>query len=363
MKKAFVLMLIVLLSALEMVFASGRNDNGGNSENRTITDMAGRTVTVPKTVNRVLADWQSGTDIVLMLGGVNKLVAISNWYTYPVKGWSWELFPELENVTATAVAQPRGDEINVEGVLNLGPQVIFTDRASHVSYYESIGLPVIVVNLDNYINFKQSVLIIGEVLGEQEYAKAQAFTTFFNTNVELVTSRVADLEDAQKPLVYYMYGTDVFSSTVGRGEIQESWITMAGGKLATDDLQGRLEDGISPEYILNKNPDFLVLGAQYSDQLWTNLHSTAVMDILSDVNAIRNNKYVRNPQGMSPWCRTGPEVALQIVWAAKQFHPALFADVDIEALAKQFYQTVMGLTVSDENLAKMLQGRLTPTGS
>jgi iron complex transport system substrate-binding protein len=262
----------------------------------------------------------------------------------------------MEDKERSMLASVQGNAINVEGVLNLSPDLVLTDRVSRSEIYESAGIPVLVINLDNYENFQKSMLIIGEALGETEFAKAKSYNAYCNSNINFVSDRLKDLEESDKQSVYYMYNgfEEAPWATVGKGEIQEAWIKISGGIFATEDLEGRVEDGINPEYLLTLNPDIIILGHTGQADMYDELTKSATFSLLS---AVKNDSIVRNPFGILAWCRTSPEYALQIVWAAKTLHQTLFADINMHEMTKSFYLQFYGIEMSDENITKILQGK------
>jgi len=171
---------------------------------------------------------------------------------------------------------------------------------------------------------------------------------------------VPTLSDADKKSVYYMDDsrTNTALFTVGRGEIQETWIKMSGGKFATQDLIGSKIE-ISKEKLLAIDPDIILVGSQ---RQYASMQMLMSDRTLSNLKAVKNNQVYHIPQGIFPWCKTGPESSMQMVWTAKQLYPDLFADIDLTKMTKFFYLDFFDAAVSDENVAMILAGKLLPTG-
>lgn len=223
-----------------------------------------------------------------------------------------------------------------------------------------MGLTAIYVNFNSNESFKESMVIVGTALGEEELASAEKYNKYFDDNVAMVTKRLAGIPDDQKPSVYYIDSrfTDAYH-TVGSGEIQEEWITIAGAKLATAaDFEGRNLE-ITAEKFLTLDPDVIMIGAQNQADVYDMLMSD---EVLSGLSAINNNSVYRIPQGIFPWCRTGAEAAIQVVWAAKLLYPDLFTDIQIEDVAHDFYMEFYGNEVASDTLNGILSGKLCPTG-
>jgi iron complex transport system substrate-binding protein len=187
------------------------------------------------------------------------------------------------------------------------------------------------------------------------------YNDFLDGNIALVTSRLASVRDVDKRLVYYMDSRfDDAYHTVGVGEIQETWIKLAGGIFATEDLSGR-NLLITAEKLLSIDPDIIFIGSGAYDPYITRqmLESDPA---LVNLKAVRNNDIVIMPKGIFAWCRTGPEFCMQMVWAAKFLYPDKFEDIDVVQMTKNFYRDFYGTNVSDENIAKILAGKMPPAG-
>lgn len=368
MKKKFLSLLVTIIVLVGCLTLSACNRNRSVENTRLIHDMTGEYVLIPTEVNRVLVDWVAGTQIVITLGAIDKLVGVSPWLDSRAptlaETWTQVLISGIENVPVEAVAQHSGNTINAEGVLLLEPDLVITDRLTRLTLYKEAGLHVIFANLGTQENYIKSMLMIGDALGEAERTRANLYVDYLNTNFEMVRERieVANLSDADKQRIMYFQAhslDDVVYNTIGVGEIQEAWITTAGGILTTTDLTGRVEDGgVSKEYILSKNPELIFIGGQGSTALYNKLMNDVD---LASVDAVVNNNVVQTPQGLFPWCRTGPEIAIQIVWAGKFLHPTLFEDINIEEMTKNFYLTFYGANLSDKQVGEILSGREYPS--
>ena len=175
----------------------------------------------------------------------------------------------------------------------------------------------------------------------------------------MVTDRLKDMPEEERKNVYYLdsrFG-DAYH-TVGAGELQEDWITLGGGKLATaEHFQGKNLE-IAAEKFLDINPEIIIVAHHKQGEVYDLLMDDV---LLQDLSAIKNGKVYRNPYGIFSWGSEGSEAALQVVWIAKLLHPEKFEDVDIRTITKNFYKEFYGVDVSDETLDGILAGKLCPT--
>lgn len=320
---------------------------------RSIVDMTGETVVLPDVVERVFCDWASGITLIMTLGGTDKLVVAPEAFEKDTFAWAQILCPALNSVK-----KDDNPYTNIEEVLNLEPQLVVTNNKDNIARYKEMGLVVIYVNYNSNESFKQSLLIVGKAMGETEYAAALRYNELFDSNVALVKEKLAGLTEEEKPTVYYVDGrfSDPYH-TVGSGEIQEDWITISGGRLATaEEFTGRNLE-ITAEKFLTIDPDVILIGAQKQAEVYDLLMSD---EVIAGLKAVQTNKVYRIPMGIFPWCRTGPEAILQPLWAAKLLHPDLMEDVNVEQAARDFYESFYGSTVEDKVLQDIMAGKLSP---
>ena len=320
---------------------------------RTVVDMAGNEVQLPDTVDRVFCDWASGVTLIMTLGATEKLVDVYPAIDTDTFAWARAICP--------AIAEVNKDDApfsNPEAILNYEPDLVVTNTKDNIEAYTNLGLTTVYVEYNSNDSFKESMLIVGTALGEKEQAAAEKYNAYFDANVAMVRQRLADVAEADKPSVYYMdsrFG-DAYH-TVGTGEIQEDWITTAGGVLATaQDFEGRNLE-ITAEKFLEIDPDVILIGAQKQAEVYDLLQEDSV---LAGLSALENGAVYRIPQGIFPWCRTGPEAAMQMVWAGKLLYPERFEDIDMADFAKTFYREFYGSEVSDDTIAGILAGKLCP---
>jgi len=351
---------LIIIAAGCFMFTSCQANHSDNVNNtRNVTDMKGRKVSVPQTVNKIFVDWTQGATILMTLGASDKLVSVSAGFDTDDMSWARIICSDIANVPRNQAAFS-----NMEVILSYKPDVVITSEQGdffRVTDYERVGIPTVYVSFHDYDSFKESMIVVGNVLGDEKYIeKATKFNNFLDSNISMVTERLAGVSDADKKSVYYMDDsrTNFALYTVGRGEIQETWTEMSGGKFATKNLLGSKIE-ISKEKLLKIDPDIILVGSK-------NQHATMKMlmndSTLSNLQAVKKNQVYRIPQGIFSWCKTGPESSMQMVWTAKLLYPDLFTDIDIAKMAKSLYLDFFGTDVSDENIGKILAGKLTPTG-
>lgn len=353
--KTVLCILLVTAIAGSMLTGCAQAKDDGAEQTKTITDMSGAEIVLPKKVERLYVNWASGITLAMTLGAIEKQVVVPTAFHGDMFAWASVVCPEIANIEGNDDAAT-----NIETVLGYDPDVVFTSTLDSVEMYQKVGIPTVYVNFNDYESFKESLLITGSALGDSELKAAEKYNKFLDDQVAMVQARTAQLSEEEKPSVYYMDSrfSDAYH-TVGTGEIQENWITIAGAKLATaGHFEGRNLE-ITAEKLLEIDPDIIMIGAQNQADVYNQLMND---EVLAELTAVKNGQVYRIPQGIFPWCRTGPEAPLQVIWAGKLLHPELFEDIDMMSEARDFYKEFYGADVSDENLQKILEGRLCPDG-
>ena len=320
-----------------------------------VTDIAGRAVTVPITINRIAEQFPAHTVTDIMLGVGDKVIAIPQ---------NVKTIPLLRKIHPGVAAIPElfrnGGGVNIEDLLARNPDVVSTlDAGATLKPFEAAGIPAVVMVFDHMPQFAPSITLAGEVYGGAAKEKAKAFVDYFNARQAMIESRLASLPDGERPSVVHISSFPPLIIDGGPSLIGD-WIRLAGGNDAAHEVSGT-HVTITPEQLLKWNPDVLIIQTPGGDLGLTANSGQSVIAALSklpgwaDLNAVKAGRVYINPQGMYPWDRFGPEEALQILWTAKTLHPDRFKDIDMRAEARNFYQVFFQYALSDADLDQIFQ--------
>ena len=297
---------------------------------RQITDAAGRHVTIPLVVRRVADPWPANNAMVLMLGGADKLVATSDQARR--QPWLRKLYPHIDQVPAAF--NPAG-EVNIETLIGARPDVILMAYGGAppkwLETIEAYHIPVVLMPNDSLESLKTTVRMTGEVLGQSESKVAQEYIRYFDDNIRRVTQITNKIPDSARPKVLHTASAGILTVD-GQRSVIDDWIHIAGGVNAADVVG--LGRPVSMEQVAAWNPDVIIVGTAPNRR-----NRQAILDDprWSQIKAVRDGKVFVNPSGAYLWDRHSAEAALQVLWAAKQLHPALFAALDLNKETKQFY--------------------------
>lgn len=314
-------------------------------EVKIVQDVKGNQIEVPTQVTRVADLWHANNQIVLLLGGADKLVATTD--VIQKNPWFGEVYPNIKNVPALT----NGQTVQMEELLQRNPQVALLSNAKMLDELKQAGLTGVLVSFQNFDGLKKTVKITADVLGDNAPKIAQEYIQELEGNIAFVEARTKDVKEQDKPSVLHISSGSNQLKIDGGKSIIGDWVNKAGGRNAFPDQANLVE--VSMEDVLKANPDVIIVGSTDAQ--------ASVDKILQDanwqgINAVKNKRVFVNPTGTFPWDRYSAEEALQVLWAAKLFHPNLFKDVDMVAKTQAFYKKYYNYALSKENAEQILQG-------
>lgn len=314
--------------------AQSQSDNKG--ETRTVTDMKGVQVEIPKEVHTYVESWFAHNEVDLMLDGANgMLVTCVSPEKFP---WMYAVCPNFYNAKSTDFSA----DMNLEEIIAAKPDVVFGSNEDYRAMFTNAGIPYINCMFSTYDELKKSVKLTAEVFGGDAVKKADEYIDYLDKRTAWVAEKTASIPDDKKLSV--AHGSTVYELNFDGGNtIIDEWIKYSGGKNAAgQEVQGNLKN-ISLEQVMAWDPDVLITGQPQSE----------VEKIMSDpawaeLKAVKNKRVYSNPKGAFAWDRYGVDAALQPQWCAQVLYPDLFTDFSIKDEVKKFYSEFLGYNLSDD---------------
>lgn len=335
------ILLALLASAL---FASA-------AELRTIKDMDGAEVKIPAKVERIAALWHSNNQILLALGGADKIVATTD--NISKNAWFLKIYPRLAQIPVLL----KNNDVNLEELMSRNPDVVIISTALAGENLAKQGFTVLKASFSDYEQMRRSIRMCGDMLGGDAPQRAKDLIANLDKNIALVSGRTANLSPDKRPRVLHIVGGSDLLKIDGKGTLIDSWIELAGGTNAITATKGPMKT-ITAEEIIASNPQIIIVGGDQNEDAVEKIKSSPVY---SGTDAVKNGRVYGNPRGVFNWDRYGADTVLQILWAAKTIQPELFADIDIKAETKAFYKKFMNYELSDAEFGYILKG-LNPEG-
>ncbi len=356
-RKQPLLGILVIIGICAACFASAcisaSQEQPPTSVNRTITDMAGREVTVPAEIEGLLCTSPPSAMLVYMVAP-EKLLGWNSVPTEASKRYIPEPYASLPEVGGWFGKQTG----NYETFISMHPDIVLEGFNTGGSVDETIverqqkmgSIPVVgVEDTVNASGYAAPVRFAGDLLGEEE--QASLMITFYEGVLSTVTERVAAIPENERVRVYYAEGPEGLW-TDPSGSQHSELIDLCGGKNVADCAitpgYGRTE--VSMEQVITWDPEVILVGdpvfyrSVESDPVW------------QDITAVKTHRVYLIPTTAFCWFDRPPGVnrIIGIPWTAKTLYPDLFEDMDLAALVREFHEVYLHVTLSDDEIGQLL---------
>ena len=336
---------------------------------------------------RIADAWFAHNAVLAMLGASDHVVlTVARPETFR---WMYRVAPGFNRALSID-----GSTLNAEELLRLHTQLVFaTPNVPVLGALKRAGLNVVPVDFDDFDSMLQCIDLTANALKTpQAHAQASAYATYLRATLAQTSASLAapppsarasrmamrrpDAASANGQTAVESQGGSPVSGAVnandslvrptvlhiaslrplkvdGADTIVDEWIQAAGGVNAAVGLDGNLKT-VSIEQILAWHPDVIILAANAGD-----IAQSPDAALWNTLDAVRSHRVYRNPAGVFPWDRYGPEVALQVRWAAQTLHPEQFSHAPDGSLLQQtqaFYKQFFHYTLSRDDAKRMLAG-------
>ena len=321
---------------------------------RTITDMAGREVEVPKNIDKVFTTSPVGT-IALYSIDPKKVAGLNSEISPDEAKYLDEEFQKLPVLGKYKDANSG----NEEEILAAKPDVIISmgnidDKwiGSADESQERLGVPFLMIDgaLDN---LDETYKFLGDLLGEEERAKELG--DYCKDTIENSKELASKISDDEKINVYYADGDQGLVTNVA-GSLHTQAIDIVGAKNAADVEVEKSSGGVdvSIEQVLNWNPKKIIAtkGRGGSDGAFEVIKSD---DKWSTVDAVKNGEVYAIPDAPFNWFDRPPSVnrIIGVRWLGNIIYPEVF-DIDIKQETKDFYEMFYHRELTDQEVEDIL---------
>lgn len=325
----------------------------------TITDQAGRTVTLDGPAENVFGAGPPGT-VMLYVMDPEKL---AGWNSPPTESQ----LPYLAEGTADLPALGRvtggKDTFNPE-VLNTNGVDLIIDAgdinekyiASNDDVQAKTGIPVVMLSTAPG-DMADAYRILGQLMGDQD--RGEELAVDIERLAGVIDAGAKGVSDADRQSVYYAVGADGLttaqSGSINARVIDEIGATNAAGTV-TD--SGRVE--VSAEQVLAYAPDWVIISPDSPDSPVAT--DPASVQPLGGLKAVTSGHYLVTPAGQPfGWFDGPPSVnqLLGMLWVGQSIYPDHY-DYDLVAEIVAFYSTYYHYDLSRADAEAMLATAHTP---
>jgi len=307
--------------------------------NITIVDSAGRYVTVPWPLERVVALTTDVAEVMIALKAEDLIVGVTEYITGK---------PELSKV-ANKTLVGTCFKPNIEAIISVNPQVVIT----YVRWpkpevleekLEPLGIKVIRLDLYKIESLFSEIKLLGLLLNRTE--EAEKIVEFWQTPLELISKYVNGLKPEQKVRVYFEGYKDYHAAGPGSGYDQD--LKIAGGINIFADSPIPYPK-VSPEAVIERNPDviikavstrvFMPYGATETSPLEEIRNSILSRPGWEAIKAVKEGRVYL----ISGTLTSGPRAVIGICYIAKWLYPDAFKDLDPISLHRQYLEQFLGV--------------------
>lgn len=333
----------------------------GSPETITITDHAGNQVEIPKEVNRMAV-----TDILplpsiltVFLGSGEKIVGMSPASMSAAQtGLLGELFPDILNASTDFM---NGSDINMEELMKLEPDVVFYNAGSkdmgealRSAGFAAVAVSVNQWNYDSIETYDQWIALLSQVFPEKGDT-AQKVSQYSQKVYDDIQARVSGLKDEERKNILFLFNySDTTMITSGKKFFGQFWCDAVGGRNVAEGVAAENSNAvINMEQVYEWNPDVIFI-TNFTPAQPEDLYENAIgQDDWSQVKAVQNKNVYKLPLGTYRSYTPSTDTPMTLLWMAKQVYPDLFGDVDITEEVKNYYKTMYGVELNDEQVQRM----------
>ena len=304
----------------------------------TVTDAAGREVTLDAEPETLVSGYYITTSMLIALGLEDRLVGIE------AKADSRPIYvlaaPELLQLPSVGTAK----EFDLEGCAALDPDLVILPLKlkDTVPALEALEIPVLLANPEDLALLAETINMLGAATGTGEAAAA-----LLDYNARTETELTALLDGMERPVVY-LAGNSSYLSTAGAKMYQNTLIELGGGKNAAAEIEDTYWAEISYEQLLAWNPDAIVIVPEASytkDDLMNDAQ-------LAGLDAVKNGAVYEMPSSFEAWDSPVPSAMLGSRWMAAVLHEDLYSFETFCADAAAFYSSFYGVEIDPALLTK-----------
>jgi iron complex transport system substrate-binding protein len=278
-----------------------------------VTDGIGNVITLDGPAKKVIVFVPSALEIIDGLGAMDRVIGVDSW--------------SVENMEPLAAGlEGFGDfnSLNMEKITAAAPDIIIGLvgwAEADIQKLNDLGIKVYIVDANTVSEACTEINNMGKLLGLDDAALKMSGE--LKKQVDEITSKVPNIEQSQKPKVFYEVWNEPLMSA-GKNTFINELIEMAGGIniVAADGLEGWPE--YSLEKLIQDNPDIMLAPISLAPD------SAAILSEarFSKIAAITNKRVYIIPD--NPVSRPSQNIIKGLAMIAQAIHPEVFGEFKVQ---------------------------------
>lgn len=275
----------------------------------TITDDAGREVTIESEPETIISIQTSTTEILYALGAGDRLIGVSDYDNYPAE--------------ALEVQKVGGQDMDVELVLSLLPDIVFATDYHYRSHepilkqFEEAGITVVVTgSASSFEDTYQTMNMIAEATGTSE--KADEIISDMKERRAAIEEKAKEITDKKKVWVEVSPAPDIF--TTGQNTFMHEMLETINATNAAEDQDGWVK--LTEEEIVQLNPDVII--TTYGYYVDNPAEQVLAREGWAEVTAVKEGQVFDVDSDIVT--RPGPRLIQGVEALAKIVYPEVFGE-------------------------------------
>ena len=321
-----------------------------SAEARIITDAAGRTVSVPDKINRIVVAGPPAAALVYVLAPEK----LAGWVHAPDDAAKAYLMASVRTLPTIGRLTGKDGTIGSQAVMDAKPDIIL-DAGTIDPTYKALAdkvqaethIPYVLID-GSFARTSDTLRDVGALIGVED--RANKLADYADSAIKDLNDKLATLPSDPRPRVYYGRGADGLETGLSGSinlEILDVVGTMnvaaAAGKGGLTKVTPQQVVGWNPDIIIADDPNFAV--SVRSDPQW------------AAIKAVKDGKIFVPPSLPFGWFDSPPGVnrLLGMRWMEKLLYPRLFRS-DFADDVKTFYKLFYQVDLTDDQVAALLKG-------
>lgn len=329
------------------------------TETHVITDHLGEKVEVPYDVERIAVGniLPLPSVLTVFFDSADKIVGMSpNSMSAAENGLLGELYPEILNADTGYL---NGSEINLEELMKLEPDVVFysASQPEQGQQLRDAGFAAVALSVNKWEyntieTLNQWIALLSEIFPEND--KTEIVEQYSDRIYKMVQERVAEIPEEERERVFFLFKySDTEMATSGKNFFGQFWADAVGAINAAEEIETDNQAAVNMEQVYAWNPTVIYI-TNFTEAQPEDLYGNTIGEYdWSAVSAVQNEKVYKMPLGMYRSYTPGADTPVTLLWFAKTTYPELFEDIDIIQEAKDYYEEVFGVQLTDAQAASI----------
>jgi iron complex transport system substrate-binding protein len=303
----------------------------------TVRDALGRNIEVRLPIQRIVALNSDVLEVLRVLKAENRVAGVFSEIVR--EGEFWRDLVERPQVGSWR-------DPDMEAIVALKPDLVIAYGWNPGPLLEKkmalFGIQVLRLDLYKVETLEQEVKVLGQLLGQEK--EARCFCDWHRRHIEMIRTKIGGA--LSSPAVYIESYTDYHAAGPGSGG--HEMCVLAGGKNIAAGLSIPYPR-VTPEWVVSRNPEVIVKAAAYGngyalkdkDRAPFNRRRDAILHRTAwcHIAAVSSGRV--HVMDSAIW--TGPRAIIGIAYMVRWIHPALFFDLNPEALHREYLETFQGV--------------------